>query len=107
MRSRRTFTREFKVNLLRELENGKSTAEISRRHSIHPSLISKWRREYRDDPGEAFSGCGNLYKEDAKIAERERLIGQLYAENALLKKAIADLEAYHARQRLREGGGSI
>lgn len=47
---------------------------------------------YEKYPDTAFSGKGNLYKEDAKIAELERLVGKLYAENDFLKKVLGTLE---------------
>jgi hypothetical protein len=46
----------------------------------------------------AFSGCGNTYKAEAKVAEYERLVGQLYAENAFFKKALTMLETRFAEQ---------
>ncbi len=63
----------------------KSAAQVSRENGIHPSMLSKWKREYKENPGTAFSGNGNISKPEAKLAESERLIGQLYAENAFLK----------------------
>jgi len=87
MRTKRTFTREFKLSVLRELDS-KSAAEICREHEIHPVLLNKWKREHQQNPKGAFSGHGKIAKFEAQIAERDRLIGQLYAENALLKKAI-------------------
>lgn len=98
MRSRREFGREFKLGLIRELEAGKSSAEVCRTHEIHPSLLSKWRREYSADPENAFSGKGNTYKPEAKLAEYERLLGTLYAENAFLKKALRSLETMFAKE---------
>jgi transposase-like protein len=82
MKQRRKFCRELKLGCIRELEAGRSTAEVCRRHEIHPGLLSKWKREYAADPDNAFSGSGNTYKPEAKLAEYERLIGTLYAENA-------------------------
>ncbi len=38
---RRKHTREFKLQVLREIEAGKSIAAVAREHEIHPSLISK------------------------------------------------------------------
>ena len=77
-------------------------AELCREHELHPSLLSKWRLQWQDNPGLAFSGRGNASTSTAKIAELERLVGRLYAENALLKKALSGLEnlvAEHRRQR--------
>lgn len=90
--TRRKYSREFKISLLRELETGKSLATLSRENNIHPNLISKWRTEYKKNPDTAFSGNGNTYKEAARIEELERLVGQLYAENKFLKKALTLLE---------------
>lgn len=106
MGKRRSFSRDFKVSLLRELENGRSMGELCRMHAIHPSLLSKWRQEYNANPKEAFSGRGNICKLEAKLAERERLIGELYAETAFLRKALSALEAKLADYRQENGGRS-
>jgi transposase len=42
-----------------------------------------------ENPEKAFSGNGNQYKDQARIAELERLLGQAHAEIELLKKAFA------------------
>ena len=91
-KTRRRFTRDFKISILRELEAGKNIAQLSRENNLHPTLISRWRREYEKNPDDAFSGNGNTYKEEARIAQLERLVGQLYAENNFLKKALTVLE---------------
>ena len=104
MKTRKKFTREFKISILRELENGKSAAQVCRENGIHPSMLSKWKREYKENPGTAFSGNGNINKPEAKLAESERLIGQLYAENAFLKKVLSSLEIkLREHQKQREG----
>jgi len=41
---------------------------------------------------------GNQYKDDARIAEFERLVGKLYAENAFLKKVLSSLEKNNGKQ---------
>ena len=107
MRSQRMFTRDFKLMVLCELDSGKSAAELGRVHEVHPNVIHRWRREYQDNPKNAFAGPGNTYKLEAKLAERERLIGRLYAENELLKKAIANLKAHHTEQRRRTRAGGF
>ena len=101
MRKRRKFTREFKISVLRELEGGKTTAQICREHSIHPTMLYRWRSEYRKSPETAFSGHGKISKLDAKIAKYERIIGQLYAENAFLKKVLTVLETRLSENRKR------
>ena len=91
-KTRRKYTREFKLSVIRELESGISISELARKNNIHPALPSRWKKEYYEDPNRSFSGNGNIYKLEARNAELERLVGQLYAEKEFLKKAIANLE---------------
>ena len=91
-KKRKRYSKEFKISVVRELESGVRPAELSRKHGIHPSIPSRWKKEYYEDPDRAFSGHGNTYKLEARNAELERLVGQLYAENEFLKKAITNLE---------------
>ena len=56
---RRRFTRDFKLQVLREIETGKSIAQAAREHEIHSHLITRWR-SLRDRYAEqAFAGNGN------------------------------------------------
>jgi len=90
-KKRRQYTREFKISVITELEAGTALGQLSREHGLHPSLITRWKKEYRQNPEGAFGGNGQAYKERAKIAKLERLVGQLYAENDFLKKALETL----------------
>jgi regulator of replication initiation timing len=49
-----------------------------------------------------ISGKGNIYKEDARLGELERVIGQLYTENSFLKKALSNLEMRLQEQRRKD-----
>lgn len=80
------YSRDFKLSVLQELET-KRMAEVCRTHNLSSSTISSWKKAYKENPKEAFKGKGNLYKQEAKIAEYERVIGRLYAQNELLKRA--------------------
>jgi transposase len=86
---RRRYDREFKISIVAELESGKPVAQIAREYGVHPSLPPRWRDELAENPERAFGGNGNMYKDKARIAELERLLGQAHAENNLLKKALA------------------
>ena len=96
---RRQFTKEFKLQVIREVEAGKSLAQAAREHQLHPNTILKWRKLHEQYAERAFSGNGQTYKDEARIAELERMVGQLTMENALLKKALSRLEAYRPLQR--------
>lgn len=104
MKSRKKFSREFKISVLRELENGKNAAQVCREHDIHPTMLSKWKGEYKENPKTAFSGKGIISKPEAKLAESERLVGQLYAENAFLKKVLTRLEMKLKEHQIQKEG---
>jgi transposase len=87
-KTRRRYDRAFKISVVAELESGKPLAQIAREHSIHPGLPSWWREELAENPEKAFSGNGNQYKDPARIAELERLLGQAHAENRAFKKSL-------------------
>lgn len=100
---RRQFTADFKRNILLELET-KSLTEVCREHCLHPSTVSTWRSDYERNPKEAFKGHGNLWKPEAKIAQLERTLGALYAENELLKKTLEMVKERQAEElRVKRG----
>jgi hypothetical protein len=76
-------------------------AEVCREHDLAFSTISGWKKDYDINPKDAFKGYGRVWKEDAKIAQYERLIGRLYAENALLKKAYDVLKEESVEEKKR------
>lgn len=107
-KTRRRYDRKFKISVVAELESGKPVAQIAREYGIHPGLPSRWRDELAENPETAFSGNGNTYKDKARIAELERLLGQAHAENELLKKALAMTakKVREERRKPRQGGDS-
>jgi transposase len=98
---RRIFTKDFKLQVIRQVQAGKSIAQAAREHELHPNLIAKWQKLHMQYAQNAFQGNGHVYTEDAKVAELERLIGQLTIENSLLKKVLQAQERLRAEQ---EGG---
>jgi len=95
MGSRRRFTKEFKQSVVQQLDSS-SAAEICREYDIHENMLHRWKKEYESNPNEAFNGNGKLWKQEAKIAQYERLIGQLYVEIDLLKKRTDHLKQLRA-----------
>ena len=95
---KRRFSKEFKLSVVKELETKRMT-EVCRAHDIALSTVSGWRKDYETNPKEAFSGYGNIWKEDAKLAEKDRLIGQLYTEIAFLKKVYERLKQRIAEEK--------
>jgi transposase len=94
----RTFTREFKLDLVRQIASGaKRPAQVCREHQLGESLLARWRREYEERGEAAFSpraldGQAVQASAEQRVAELERLCGQLALENAALKKALQHLQ---------------
>ena len=95
----RTFTREFKLDLVRQIESGqKRFAQLCRQHSLDQSVLSRWRREYQERGESAFlpKQSAEISQTEAfpqRIAELERHCGQLSLENALLKKLVTAIQS--------------
>ena len=53
--SRRQFTKEFKLAAVRRLEQGVSMAEVARALEVNPNVLHRWRREFRQGPGNVVS----------------------------------------------------
>ncbi len=102
VKKRRIFSRDFKIEVIREIEQGTQQAEVCRKHNLHPVLVNLWRREYHQCPETAFQEHGKLYKDEAKIAELEQLVGKLYIENEFLKKTLTQLEKHEITEKQEE-----
>ena len=98
---RRRFTREFKFQVVREVEAGKPVGQAAREHQIHPNLITRWRSEFSKYAEKSFAGNGNQYKDEARIADLERMVGRLAMENEFLKKVLSRLEEQRALEKGR------
>jgi transposase len=86
----RVHTREFKLELMRQLADGeKRPAQVCREYNLAQSLLLRWRKEFQDRGEAAFTPRGVSPAEslERRVAELERLCGQLALENAVLKKA--------------------
>lgn len=87
----RTYTREFKLDLVRQVTTGqKRPARVCREHNLAESVLLRLRKEY-EARGEAAFTEKQLSKDEAleqKIAELERFCGQLALENRVLKKSL-------------------
>lgn len=91
-KSPRTFAREFKLDLCRQIQSGhKRPAQLCREHQLTEGLLLRWRREFEQRGEAAFSAKDALEVSatdalEQKVAQLERFCGQLSLENALLKK---------------------
>ena len=96
-RTRRTFTKDFKLQVLRELDAGWTVAELARIHDVHPETIRVWRKTERKYGDRSFSGNGRAYTDEARVAQLERALGQATLEISLLKKTLSALKDLERR----------
>jgi transposase len=87
MRNQRTFSLEFKRQVVEELLSGqRRPAQVCRRYEISSSLLYHWKRLY------ARGKLNNEPTEAAALRDRveklERLVGKLTLENEFLKKGL-------------------
>ena len=103
--SRRQFTKEFKLAAVRRLEQGVSIGEAARALEVDPNVLHRWRREFRQGPGNVFPGNGKQRWSEGQIAELERKVGQQTLEIDFLKRALQHVEEQR-RLRALDGGAA-
>ena len=80
-KSRKQYSPDFKAKVAMEAIKGQETiAELAIRFEIHPTQITKWKREL-------IAGAGNIFGADPnkKIKDEKGLINQLYQQIGQLK----------------------
>ena len=87
-KGRTIYTKEFKLAILSQVDSGIPIAQVARENGLHPALVSRWKKEFKENPEKAFAGSGHPYKDQARVAELERMVGRLYSENEFLKKTL-------------------
>jgi transposase len=98
--SRRQFTKEFKLAAVRRLEQGVSIGEAARALEVNPNVLHRWRREFRQAPGNVFPGHGKQRWSEGRIAELERKVGQQALEIDFLKECLQRIEEQRMLQAL-------
>jgi transposase len=88
----RKFSREVKLEAVRRLQSGESSADIARVLEIHRSDLYRWRRELEEFGDRAFRGGGQKRVEEDHTAQLERKIGQQALEIDFLKRALQRVE---------------
>jgi len=84
-RPRRTFTEEFKKQMVDLYNTGKSRTEIAREYELTPSALDRWISR--------INRTGSTKEKDNRSAEENELIAlrkenaKLRLENEILKKA--------------------
>jgi transposase-like protein len=70
--SRRQFTKEFQLAAVRRLEQGVPMADVAPGMEVSPNVLHRWGKEFREGPGNAFSGNGNPRWAEGRVVELKR-----------------------------------
>ena len=91
MTKRTTYSREFKLEALRQLELGKRTGTaIARDLGIRRNLLYKWREQLSHNGEGAFQGSGRKpANQSDKLVRLEKELAEVKMERDILKKAAA------------------
>jgi transposase len=89
-KTRRTYTREFKLEAVRLWQtSGKGATQIERDLGIGGGCLYRWKRKLAAEGENAFPGHGRLTPEQERVRQLEREVEILRQERDILKKAVA------------------
>jgi transposase len=98
MTSHRSFTSEFKAQVVLEVLTGvRSASEACQHYQLKPDLISRWKAQLLEGAATIFAREAQADPAVARVAELERLVGRLSLELEVSKKASNILQAHLAK----------
>jgi transposase-like protein len=99
MSKHRTFTPEFKAQVVLEVLSGvKTAAEACREYELKPSVLSDWKVIVLENAPKLFQSDHQRNPEVERVAECERQIGRLTMELEAAKKASSILSQRLSRK---------
>ncbi len=101
MSKHRTFTPEFKAQVVLEILSGtKTIAEICREHDLSAQVVNRWKAEFIENAPKLFQAETRTSPEQARIAELERLVGRLTMQLEIAKKVSSLLKSQRRKDAL-------
>jgi transposase len=88
-KSRRRFSREYKLEAVRQLTAGRRLSEVSRDLGVDSQVLRRWQEQVVVDPATAFPGNGRSPADETELQRLRKEVVQLRAERDFLKKAAA------------------
>lgn len=88
-RTRRRYSREFKLEAVRQLQEGRRLADLAKELEVDAQVIRRWVQQVEIDPETAFPGNGNALRAEEELQRLRKEVAQLRAERDFLKKTAA------------------
>ncbi len=86
-RTRRRFTREFKLEAVRQVVvEGRTRRQVADELGLNANMLGRWIKQLRSDPVQSFPGNGNLKARDKEVEDLRRQVARLKGELSFLKK---------------------
>lgn len=83
MKKRRKFTSEFKSKVaLEALREQEPIHEIAKRHQLHPTQVTQWKKELLSNASSVFE---NAQGKDAEMQQQKKKEDRLYKQIGQLK----------------------
>ena len=95
-RPKRSFDREFKLQVVRQLLGGeKRLSQLCREHQLSVTLVRRWKEQYEEEGEAAWPECASvMVGPDAqqRIRELEAALGRAQLEIELVRRAVKQAE---------------
>jgi len=98
MTKHRSFTPEFKAQVVLEVLTGvRSASEACQHYQVKPEMLSRWKAQFLERAATVFEREDQNNPALVRVAELERLVGRLTLELEVSKKASSLLEVHLSR----------
>jgi transposase len=89
-KTRKTFTKEFKLDVINQSEHCDKISELATDLGLRPELIYRWRAEFKADPQRSFPGNGveKQTPQEKEISQLRRELADVKTQRDILKKAV-------------------
>lgn len=88
-RKRRSYSREFKIEAVSLItDGGLSISQAARDLGISQTVLGRWKKQFEEDPEQAFPGKGKAKPQDEELFRLRRELAIVRQERDILKKAL-------------------
>ena len=88
--TRRVFSKEFKKEAVKLVtEGGQRATSVARNLDIHPNVLGRWVRQFKENGVNAFPGKGKFPQQEDEMRRLKRELASVKEERDILKKVVA------------------